>query len=99
MSLNWENQPDGTQIATGDGTFYLLRVLPSTRPDRPMHEIQVECRMNGDKYPRVILRGEVVPQLLVEAASIEEEGVMSGIRSPTGGWYTPTASRTRTTMT
>ena len=97
MRLDWEQQPDGTQMATGHETVYLLRDFgPVGSGGRDM---QMECRVTGDGYPRVIVRGQVPAQFVIEAQAMEDEGVLLGTSEPTGGgWYEPAASQTSTTM-
>jgi hypothetical protein len=96
MSLNWEKQSDGTVMATGQETVYLLRDFGPIGGEG--RELQMECRVTGDGYPRVIVRGQVASQLFVEAQAMEEEGALMQAPDPAdGGWYEPTASRTSTT--
>src|ERR1700761_3667495 len=95
MGLNWVNQSDGTVMATGHETVYLLRDFgPLGGGGR---ELQMECKVTGDEYPRVIVRGKVASQLFVEALAMEDEGTLMQSPDPAGvGWYQPTESRTST---
>lgn len=87
MSLNWNNAPDGTRMATGHESVYVLRDFgPAGSGGR---DAQLECRMTGDKYPRVILRGTEVTLLLVEAGHIENSGMLLTLPAPSGGYYMP----------
>ena len=96
MSLDWRDQSDGTRMATGHETVYVIRVLRDISPGgNGTPDIQVECRMTGDRYPRLILRGENPARLFVEANSIEEDGVLPEMPEPNGGWYKPTETGTR----